>query len=241
MVNPNIYFWEKEIDSFKKNNDRVKKLFEDTALDKDKLWEKYNKEIEEELKRFTFNPEGDGSEYYDLFQDRQSVRADILWHAEALHLYQYLVILCQTWENQLVSFFNKEVERYYTLEKVLGYGDIIGLIKENMDESNIVGLSKITELRQLVNVIKHGEGKAAETLRKKRPDFFKPKESRFTSDTLKVFDSIYLDSAALNVNKEEFNNYHDAIEDFWNSMPERLYLDGKTPADYKENQWGNYF
>lgn len=239
---PHIYFWPYQVKKFIWNNYRVKKIFEDTQIDKDALWKKYEKEVETEISSIPSGPDTDPSDFADFFESRLSDAADILNHAVSMHKYNFLALLCQTWENELISFVTKELKNYFTFEKSLSYSDVMKVLKANIDESKIEGLSKIEELRLLVNVLKHGEGRSAEELRKIRPDFFKfesylPNDEG--NDRLTIWDSIYLDSEALNIGTEEFYMYSEAINEFWKSMPIRVFLDDETPAVYVENGISN--
>lgn len=237
-VQPHIYFWFRQVNHFKENNGRVKVLYEDTKIDKDKLWNKYQKKVENETKNLSsyLNPESDPSDLYDIYHDKISDAANIFWHAIAIHKYQYLMLLCQTWENELISFVVKEVSRYFEVEETLDYAKVMDkILLKNIDEKRIDGLAEIRELRLLVNVIKHGEGNSADRLRKKRPDYFKANITQPLTnfnDRMKTWSSPLLDSAALNIPDDAFYDYYEAINEFWDSMPERVYLDGKTSPKY---------
>lgn len=237
-MNPHIYFWPPQVDQFKGNNRRVKILYEDTKIDKDKLWEKYESEIKDEVSSIRFGPNYDPSDISDIYQERLSDAAEILWHAVAIHKFQFLVLLCQTWENEFISFVTKEYKQSYKLDRVLTYAEAMdGIVLKGVDRSEIRGLDKIRELRLLVNVIKHGDGKSADKLRKRRPDFFqydKNEPNNRQNDRLVVWDSVLLDAEALNVDEDEFYSYFEAINEFWKAMPIRVFLDD-TPPVYEEN------
>lgn len=237
-MNPHIYFWPPQVDVFKGNNRRVKILYEDTKIDKDKLWEKYEGEIKDEVSSIRFGPDDDPSDITDIYQERLSDAAEILWHAVAIHKFQFLVLLCQTWENEFISFVTKEYKQSYEVDGMLPYAKAMDkILLESVDRSKVRGIDKIRELRLLVNVIKHGEGNSADKLRKKRPDFFQyDKNEPFTrqNDRLVVWNSVLLDAEALNVDEDEFYSYFEAINEFWKSMPIRVFLDGTSPV-YEEN------
>ena len=237
-MNPHIYFWPPQVDQFKGNNRRVKILYEDTKIDKDKLWEKYEVEIKDEVSSIRFGPYDDPSDIADIYQERLSDAAEILWHAVAVHKFQFLVLLCQTWENEFISFITKEFKQSYKLDRILTYAEAMDdIVLKGVDKSKIRGLDKIRELRLLVNVIKHGDGNSADKLRKRRPDFFqydKNEPINRQNDRLVVWNSVLLDAEALNVDEAEFYSYFEAINEFWKSMPIRVFLDG-TPPVYEEN------
>lgn len=237
-MNPHIYFWPPQVEHFKRNNLRVKILYEDTMIDKDKIWEKYEGDIKTEVSSIGFGPNDDPSDLSDIYAERLSDAADILWHAVAIHKFQFLVLLCQTWENEFISFVTEEFKKSYELDRVLTYGEAMDdILLKSVGESKVRGLGKIRELRSLVNVIKHGEGHSAEKLRSRRPDFFQydsNKPVNRQNDRLVVWNSVLLDGEALNVDESEFYNYFEAINEFWRSMPIRVFLDGNLPV-YEEN------
>ncbi|HDT8036772.1 TPA: hypothetical protein RD636_002582, partial [Enterococcus faecalis] len=230
--------WKPQVEHFKRNNQRVKVLFEDTKIDKDALWHRYTTKVEQQMNSLaSVKNYGDSSHIYEIYEDKMIDAAELFWHAISIHKFQYLMLLCQTWENELIIFVTKELKNYYELSGGLTYSDIINkILSKNMNLSDIKGLDKINELRLLVNVIKHGEGDSAKKLRKKRPDFFKfETEEELTkyNDRMEIWNSILLENAALNVDDSEFYLYFNAINNFWDSMPTRLYLDGNTAPIYE--------
>lgn len=231
IMKPQIYFWKPQVTRFIELNNRVLKIYKDTKIDKDILWNKYKKEAEENISKasINFNPEyHDVSDLADFWNDQLIDYSEILEQAVSGHLYQYITMLCQTWENQLISFCVREIKNTHEFNEYPQYGDIITMLKKQIGEDRIKGLDKITELRLLVNVIKHGEGQAADRLRKKRPDYFTfesfNKHDKY-NDRLVIFDSVFLDGQALNVSESDLYEYHKSVNEFWKSLPERVYLD----------------
>lgn len=211
-------------------------------IDKDKLSEKYKEEIEEEVSNIRIGPYDDPFDIGDIYNERFSDAADILWHAVAIHKFQFLVLLCQTWGNEFISFVTEEFKKSFELDRILTYTEAMDeIVLKGVDGSKVRGLDKIRELRLLVNVIKHGEGNSADKLRKRRPDFFQHNKNESVNkqnDRLVIWNSVLLDAAALNVDENEFYSYYEAINEFWKSMPVRLYFDGTSPV-YEENGYND--
>lgn len=241
-MEPHIYFWSHRVEGFKDNNERVRTLYENTKIDKDKLFNKYKKVVDQNIARININPDDDFSDIndlrYELYQDEMKNIAGLLNHAIAIHKYQYLALLDQTWENELISFVTDELKNYYELKSPLPYCKVMEkILKKNIYPEKIAGLQKITELRTLVNVIKHGNGPAADKLRKKRPDFFKFDDSKplnAINDRLVAWDSVLLDGDTLDVGEEEFYDYYNSINEFWDSLPTRVFLDKETIALFED-------
>jgi len=157
--------------------------------------------------------------------------SDVFWQVVPMHTYQFITILFHTFENQLTSYFNNEIKRYYSPIKIYNYAQVFEFIKEKVGQENLSGINKVDELRLLNHTIKHGNGSSADQLRILRPDYFKNDEilSFGNSDLLEDWNSVYENSMALNVKEENFYLYHRSVNRFWSSLPLRIYLDDLEP------------
>ena len=135
-------------------------------------------------------------------------------------------MLLHMWEQQIVKFVNDELEHnirfsgkkineYSVAQKILA---LHGVVIENTQ-----AWVKIRELKALVNVIKHGDGDAADRLRKIRPDFFEAKYIKV--DTLELEGSVLLEDNVLQVTESDLHKYISATKSFWDEMPEYVYAD----------------
>jgi len=231
MRRPDIYLDRYTIENFINKNNRVKRMYEDTKINKDVLWTKYEAEVEDEVQKIMLGPDDDPSVAYDIYQSKIEDLADVFWQVVPLHTYQFMTILFHTFENQLTSYFNSERKRYSSSNKIYSYGQVFEFIKEKVEEENLAGINKIDELRLLNNTIKHGNGGSADQLRKLRPDYFTNDEiiSFGNKDLLDSWNSVYEDSIALNVKEENFYLYQESINEFWNSLPLKIFLDDLEP------------
>lgn len=149
------------------------------------------------------------------------------------NLLMTISMLYHIWEQQLIKFTIDELQHYGVklTPKALSYNEVQGIF-------NLYGVSidktdswkKIKELKALVNTIKHGDGKSAETLRKVRPDFFKLDE--IDNDTLDLSGSVLLNEYSLQVKEKDLYEYIEATKHFWNEMPERAYCDDTKVLHY---------
>lgn len=231
MIRPHLYFDNYTVNNFIDKNNRVKRMFVDTKIDKDMLWDKYKAEVEEEIQDIVFGPDDDPSIVYDIYLSKMDDLSDVFWQVVPMHTYQFISVLFHTFENQLTSYFNNEIKRYYSPTKIYSYGQVFELIKEKVGQENLSAVNKIDELRLLNNTIKHGNGSSADQLRILRPDYFKNDDilSFGNSDLLEDWNSVYENSMALNVKEENFYLYHESINRFWSSLPLRIYLDDLEP------------
>lgn len=87
---------------------------------------------------------------------------------------------------------------------------------------NLMCWPKIKELRTLVNVIKHAEGYSEQDLRTIRPDYFEQQIGNQKYDLLSLYHSTLLNETLL-VKDKDFVDYYNALVEFWNELPERMY------------------
>jgi len=139
------------------------------------------------------------------------------WHA----------MLYQLWEQQLRSFLFREISHVRKID-FKGFCKDFGEIKDelkfhNVDIKSFSCWGKIDELRELCNVIKHGDGRALNRLREINPSLFK-KGSVIAVDLVELYKTSLLEET-LNVNEITLEDYRDALLSFWDEIPERNYSD----------------
>ena len=75
-------------------------------------------------------------------------------------------------------------------------------------------LETIAELSQVVNVLKHGEGNSFYCLMKDYPSLINN-------------DSIHINEK-LEISVEKFRHYHKTLNEFWNKLPEHMWIQLKS-------------
>ncbi len=162
-----------------------------------------------------------------------------LEHYEGMVLIKYntklmwISTLYQFWEQQVRKFIYEEVTRTHEFidkkgNKVpfkkfctRGIEDIKDeFLTFDQDLEKLLCWGKISELRLLANVIKHGDGWSATQLKHLRADFFKSDFGDY--DLLDLYKTT-LNEMVLNVDDNEFEKYCEAIIQFWSELPERMY------------------
>jgi len=171
------------------------------------------------------------SEYIDPGDLAEQAMDQTIKHYEFLSLGKYVlmaswhVALYEAFEQQVRYFIHKELSRNYRLSisQVFSRFDDLKkiLVFYCVELGALKGLKEIDHLRLLANVIKHGEGESASELRKKRPDLIKAYDDL---DLLELYGSSLLEKA-LNINQDTLKDFGSAIEQFWDSFPERSYCD----------------
>lgn len=84
----------------------------------------------------------------------------------------------------------------------------------------------IDEMRDVVNVLKHGKGQSEKRLRQKRPELF----VRDGRDVLANNNATLLEPS-LQITKEDFKKYCDALIEFWRDFPKYAH----SSEDYIKN------
>ena len=139
------------------------------------------------------------------------------WHAT----------LYQVWEQQSRLFLFREMSRVCNIQFETFCTKLVLIeIKKkfkfhNVDIESFSCWAQIEELRLLCNVIKHGDGKSAEELRKINPALFKQEDD---IDYMKTYKTTLLEET-LSIDEKTLQNYREALLSFWDEIPERNYSD----------------
>ncbi|MCW2392266.1 hypothetical protein [Sphingobium sp. B11D3A] len=130
------------------------------------------------------------------------------------------------WDKELREFLELEL-RHYTSQKWID--DEIWSIKTKVSDLfdlliqfgwNVEGqtfFDPIEACGLIVNVYKHGKGRSLQTLQKKHGKYVPP---RTWDDKLKAL----IDHRRMEVSDADFDEFAQAIDDFWSQFPERSHL-----------------
>lgn len=223
-------FYKEQLSTF------VTTYFEKLSPVFDKIEEEATKKAEEEYERIGMNFDPDRSDPAEMAQQAEDF-GQRYWENSNLMRYNTKLMTISTfyqiWEQQVRKLLYEELTRHHSL--IDKHGNEISFskfgtrgidqIKEVFSQCGVVleqltSWGKIDELRLLQNVIKHGDGKAAEKLEGIRPTYF-----RRVGNT-KVMD-LYLTTLGdlvLDVDDDELNIYLDSLLEFWDDLPERMYF-----------------
>jgi len=210
-------------------SNKISKLFLNIKEESKVIAEDYYNEMGKH-----FNPD-----YHDESDFAEAAWEAGLDHYEGMALMKYntklmwISTLYQFWGQQVRKFIYEEVIRNHKfIDKkgnevpfkkfcTRGIDDIKEEFLEfDQDLEKLSCWAKISELRLLSNVIKHGDGWSATQLKQLRPDFFKSDFINY--DLLDLYNNT-LNDIVLNVDDNEFQKYCEAIIQFWDELPERMY------------------
>lgn len=123
----------------------------------------------------------------------------------------FLCLVCQMFEQFLIDIIVDRLK----LDKGLYFEDVKFKFNEyGFDCESINSWKKIEELRLLVNVIKHADGKSREKLQKIKPNYFYCDPKDMIKNTI--------NDMKLNIETKDFFSYCTAIIEFINKMPNRF-------------------
>ena len=174
----------------------------------------------------SYHPDAiDPADIAEEAMDRAIEHWDLLNHGRYVLLSSWHVALYEAFEQQLRWYLFNELShefritinhvfsRFAELKKIL--------ILYGVDFSSLKGLKQIDHLRLVCNVVKHGEGSSAIELRKKRPDLIKTYDD---IELLELYGSSLLEEV-LSISDKTLKEFGKAIQDFWDSFPERSFCE----------------
>lgn len=97
--------------------------------------------------------------------------------------------------------------------------------KSNWPIKSLPCYSQIGALQLVVNVYKHGKGRSLSELSADYGEYVENPLQKLMPNT-----ALNLDHKDLTVTDDQFGEFADAIRDFWEAMPERLFLDITPPS-----------
>jgi hypothetical protein len=175
-----------------------------------------------------FNPD-----YHDEGDFAEQAWEKGLDYYDGMSLMQYntrlmwVSTLYQFWEQQVRKYLFEEINRTHEIGSfkdfcAKGIPQIKKVFLEfEQDLESLSSWEDINELRLLANVIKHGDGGSASQLQKLRPDFFKNEIS--DTNLLELYKNT-LTNIVLNVKDEDYTRYCESLIEFWDELPERMYV-----------------
>jgi hypothetical protein len=136
------------------------------------------------------------------------------------------------WDKKLRSWLVKEIRHWHDGEEVLKKTwsanfdeiaellDATGLAKQNTDY-----MRKLSTYRYVINVYKHGDGSAFETLKANHPEFLRKSP---IDEILPEF--TWMDHTDLTATDQQLDELSDTIIEFWKSIPHEINDDTVTWA-----------
>ncbi|MCD4751961.1 MAG: hypothetical protein K8R40_02705 [Anaerolineaceae bacterium] len=233
---PQLYLYKHLRDQFKEELTQIKELFferiEPVFSDTEGEANQYKEEMIEAAKNSEFIGELDDekSDLSTWIMEESYERYTTFEIMKYRTLAMWISCMCQVWEQQISMFLKKDLtaqglkiyneNNLVTVYSIKDVWDILKLFQ--VDVTTLQCWSKVKEMRQLVNVIKHGDGVSAEKLKRMRPDFFNGDNELILSGGMAKFGVSLLDTT-LAISNQDFIEYYNALIQFWTELPERMY------------------
>ncbi len=211
------------IDTYK---NRISPVFNNIESDADEIADKYYQSFAEAPS----SGENAENEMANAAENAMEVGLDYYQGISLMkynNLAAWLVILYQYWEQQVRLFLFEEERHYFQIDIKTFCTNGINEIKEhfkfhNEDIEKLSSWNKVDELRLLCNTIKHGDGKAAQSLKIIRPDLFKPMRDIGGGDLLDLYKTT-LNDVVLDISDDQMSEYGQSLLNFWDELDERMY------------------
>lgn len=233
-----LYLYKYQREHFIKEITQIKELYferiEPVFADTEGNAKQYEENLHQAASRSIVNGEIDNNDMADLstwIMEQGYDRYTILEIMKYRTLAMWISCMCQVWEQQISLFLKKEFKTEQ-LELVGDKGQPIVDFKIDqlweifrqfqVEVKSLQCWSKINEMRQLVNVIKHGGGPSASKLKTIRPDFFDTGNEFMLTDGMTKYGVTLLDTT-LTITNQDFIDYFNAVIQFWTELPERMY------------------
>ncbi|WFR96113.1 hypothetical protein [Rhizobium tumorigenes] len=175
----------------------------------------------------TLDPEHyDQADAADMAQDQSIERYEMLSDMRRdVHL-SVAAGLYHQWEKELRDWLSRELARSFEMEylepKIWSalMSEILDLLGNwGWDARALPQHNKIEACRLVVNVYKHGKGKALDALQSGFPEYLRE------SDDDEIW-SKYADHTSLSVTADQLGEFHAAFTQFWQEIPENIFWDG---------------
>lgn len=173
--------------------------------------------------------EDDLSGAAELAQERGYEHYDLLSDLKKTSYLSALAGLYHQWEKSLRKFLQRELNHDFNNAEVEKYiwnkdiGKVFDLLKDyGWDVYSCPFYPAIKICGLIVNVYKHGNGRSFDELKANHPEYLK--DGIIDDPTLTALASRFLDHEHLAINEQQFDEFSNALLQFWIDFPERLFL-----------------
>ena len=201
--------------------ERIYPTFENSAQEA----EVYQVELWNSLMEQSCDGDTDPSDFVEDIREAAFYKYEILSLMHYRTICMWVACMYQVWVQQLYAFVIQEERINFNSFNCNKGNDEFKYVRKVFERHNqpldkMSCWAKLDELRLLVNVIKHGEGKSEEDLRKVRPEYFKHSglldEDEY--DSFALYRTALLEQT-LKIDKQDFNEYCDVLLLFWDELP----------------------
>ncbi|MFD1318842.1 hypothetical protein [Loigolactobacillus zhaoyuanensis] len=202
-----FYFWADQKDQYCEQLTDISRIYFDTKLDQAKLATRY--------------------------ADQQT--PDFLDIETTTHLYTHILMLAQLWQQQVADFVQHQLTQQKIIGAALNYRLVTRFLSVALtaDETQKMDVAALQQLHDLAAVIKTGNDRAIQRLRKSRADFFQithdPRDfSGRIGPQIDIFAALYANHAVLKLSELDLLNFINSAKNFWQQAPETLAVDRET-------------
>lgn len=206
----------------------------------DNMEEEANKAAEEHLETISrdFNPDvHDEADFYEFANDKGIEFYQLLSDMQERTRLGVIAGMYHEWDKKLRQWIAREMMHWHRGEYVVDAvwkTDILSVFELlrvfGFDARAVLGYERLDAMRLVVNVFKHGDGTSFDELKEKYPEVFPDPlggmESRISL--------AHLDYTNMRVSDEHLDQFSAAILNFWQAVPEHMYL---PPQEVEVPKW----
>lgn len=176
-----------------------------------------------------YMPSGDFADLAEIadivFEDRIEF-SELLFDLSRSITLASVAALYHQWEKDIRQFLEKELQYYIqdpdvvwkqSTETILRWLEGQGWPVWQQDWFPIMDACRL-----VVNVYKHGKGKSLDELKKKYPQYLDLVDDTLTDEGKQALP--YVDHEHLHVTEERFDEFVEAVRQFWSTFPEQIHL-----------------
>lgn len=179
-----------------------------------------------EIRSRNFNPDTDdpGSVYEEACDHGVSIYTSLTEMHEQTRL-SLMASIYHHWDKTIRTWLVDEIRRWHCGENVpkqiwtANLDDLIDLLDSiGLAEKGAEYIKTISKYRHVVNVYKHGQGNAFNTLKDQHPEFLRHHSSSIPDSLFS-----YTDHTHLKIEDKDITSLSEAISEFWKLIPAEVY------------------
>lgn len=183
-----------------------------------------------------FNPDQhDSSDFYEAAHDESVGFYQLLTDMHESTRLSVVAGMFHQWDKKLRDWMVRETHHWHRGEhvtKLLWKADFAAIVEFlvaiGFDVKSFHCYEHLNAMRLVVNVFKHGNGSSFDELRASYPAFI---YDPFTEFGVQQVSIPMLDHTSLRVTDAHLSQFSEAILDFWQAIPEKIYLELEEELD----------
>ena len=207
---------------------QVKRRVWDSFNDFEEQAQAHGEEVYEILGSETGSEHADMADIAEIALDESIKFAELLFELKRDMTLASVAAFYHQWEKDLRRFLARELRHYAENPDVMWTAqtnDILGWLEERgWPLRSYDWFPVLDACRLIVNVHKHGKGRSLDELKKKCPQYLDLPGGDHSDNGER--DLTHLDHEDLHLTEEHFDQFVEAVRQFWGTFPDQISLEG---------------